>query len=207
MARWDALSSTFGQGNPVDASSTNPIGIFIGGNPDGSKLYHLDLTSNRLFEYDLTGLYDISTMSFVTSIFIGGGSIRNIWFTADGLRMFLLSSTFISEFKLSTAWDISTAVLGSQVVIRGTGGQFAPILDTNMQDLYFRADGLQVFFVGLGTSSEGSDDRIYGQTLSIPFDITTLTAVSNNDFHVSENLPVGLFFRDNGRRMYVVGNP
>ncbi len=203
MVQWDVLNATHVADNPVDISSTSPRGIFVG--KQGTKLYHLDSVSSRCFEYDLTTPYDISTMSFVTSIGMPGGATRNIWFTADGLRMILLTSISLWELNLSTPWDLSTAVYsGTMINIPKAGGGCC--LDTSMNDLFFRPDGLQVFFVGSGSSDEGTNDRIYRLDLSTGFDILTISFNGFTDRHVSENSPQGIFHRDDGRLLLMLGN-
>jgi len=205
MVQWDVLNATHVADNPVDVSSTSPIGIFIG--KQGTKLYHLDLASSRLFEYDLTTPYDTTTMSFVTSVAMPSGATRSIWFTADGLRLILLTSISLWELNLSTPWDISTAVYsGTMVNIPKAGGGFSCCLDTNMQDIFFRPDGRQVFFVGSGSSSEGTNDRIYRLDLSTPFDILTVSHTGFTDRHVSENAPAGIFHKDGGFVLFMLGN-
>ncbi len=113
MTAWSTLTAVHVQNAPVDPSSTNPSGIFIGGDPDGSKLYHLDLSNALLYEYDLTKLYDISTMTLVQTKAMPSSIVRDIWFRPDGLKFFFIGTISIHMLTLSTPWDISTLTTGN----------------------------------------------------------------------------------------------
>jgi len=195
MTAWDTQTATFSQSAPIDNSADFfQTGLFIG--KGGTKLYHTD-ANDLIYEYDMTTPYDISTLSLLQSKDVSAQStaLRDMWFTPDGLTMFVLDSFRVFEYNLSTAWDVSTASFSST--------QKSLFEDTNHNSLYFRADGLLMFTIGNGSSTEGSADRVYKYDLSTPYDISTLTL--SQSFHVSENLPTGIFFRDDGLRMYVLG--
>jgi len=205
MTQWRTQTSTFSQSAPIDPSADSfQRGLFIGGNPSGTKLYHSD-GNNLIYEYDLTTPYDISTMSstFTNSFdpspqFAGGEGTRSMWFTPDGLKMFVLASFRVYEYDLSIAWNVTTAVFNQ---LKNLSSQ-----DTFMTSIYFREDGLLMFTLGKGNSGEGSNDRVYKYDLSTPYDLSTVTFTSlKGSFHVTENQPNGLFFEDNGLRMYILG--
>lgn len=196
MTQWRTQTATFVQDNPIDASADSfQQGLFIG--KDGTKLYHLD-ENDKVYEYDMS-TYDISTMSLLQSFDVSAQELspRSVWFTPDGLTMFILGSFRVYEYNLSTAWNVTTAVFGQQKTI---------LQDTSHQSIFFRADGLLMFTVGVGSSTEGSSDRVYKYELSTPYDISTITFNTlTGSFHVSENLATGIFFEDNGLRMFVLG--
>lgn len=196
MTQWRTQTATFVQDNPIDASADFfQSGLFIG--KDGTKLYHID-ANDKVYEYDMSA-YDISTMSLLQSFDVSAQetSPRSVWFTPDGLTMFVLGAFRVYEYNLSTAWNVTTAVFGQQKTI---------LQDNSHQSIFFRADGLLMFTIGTGTSTEGSADRVYKYELSTPYDISTITFNTiTGSFHVSENLPTGIFFEDNGLRMFVLG--
>jgi len=213
MTAWSTLTAVHVQNAPVDATSTNPSGVYIGGDPDGSKLYHLDLSNALLYEYDLTTLYDISTMTLVQTKAMPSSIVRDIWFRPDGLKFFFIGTISIHQLSLSTPWDISTLTTGNVLnvdffnVRETVDCPPCPLLDTGLSGLYMQPDGLAVYYSGGGGSSQGSNDRMYKQTMSIPFDLSTLSFQPlTGSFHVSENQPVGIFWKDDGSRMYVLGN-
>ena len=76
--------------------------------------------NDKVYEYVLSVRWDVSTASFVDSFdyhcvpggacnIEGGG--RDVWFDPTGKTMFLIgdSGDDINVYKLSVAWDVSTA--------------------------------------------------------------------------------------------------
>ena len=192
MTAWDTTALINVQSSPIDAGADFfQQGLFIGKN--GTKLYHTD--GNGTYEYDLTTPWDINTLTFNQS---APFTARDIWFRDDGLTMFALSAGSVTELSLSTAWDITTASI--------TGGFANLPQDDSHNDVFFRADGLQMFTVGSGNSTEGASDRIYKYKMTTPWDLSTLTFNTfDGDFHTTENFPTGIFFRDDGLKMFVLG--
>ena len=95
------------------AQSTTGTAIFM--NKDGLKLYVLD-GGGTLYQYTLATAFDISTASYDTVSFDTSSQNipSDIYFSNDGTKMYTFgtySSTNrrISQYTLSTAWDISTA--------------------------------------------------------------------------------------------------
>ena len=192
MTAWDFASGVFNQSVSISAQDTVPTGIFF--RADGLKMYHIGDVNNRVYEYDLSTSFDISTLSFNQSFGVGISDI-DVFFKSDGFRMFILDSGFgVVEYNLSTAWDISTAVIGNFKNLPE---------DSSRQDIFFTEDGLIMYMVGSGSSTEGSSDRIYRYNLSTAWDVTT--SVFNQSFHVVENFPTGIFFKTDGLRMFVTG--
>ena len=100
-----------------------------------------------------------------------------------------------------TAWDISTSVfLNSKSVV--TASTHATT------GLYIRSDGLKMYVVnnsrinGSGIGSESNE--IYEFNLSIAWDITTASFVQLFDVDANTSSPVGVFFRPDGTRMFIV---
>lgn len=69
------------------------------------------------------------------------------------------------------------------------------------QSIFFKSDGKKMYI--LGTIS----DRVYEYILNVPWDVTTSKYITNNFYSINsqENVPTGLFFRDNGLSMYLLG--
>ena len=65
--------------------------------------------------YKLTTAWDVSTASLVPRGFLSvsgqDGVVRDLWFDSSGKTMFLLGDqgADINVYKLTTAWDVSTA--------------------------------------------------------------------------------------------------
>jgi hypothetical protein len=117
-----------------------------------------------------------------------------LWFRPDGLRMYIAGSTGddVTQYTLTTAWDITTS--GSPVTFSVSGQDITP------QGIYFRNNGLQFYIVG------STNDTVFEYACSTAWDITT-ASYSSKSFSVAgqETLPTGVFFKTDGKKMFVVG--
>mgnify|MGYP003315663110 CR=1 FL=1 len=89
---------------------------------DGTKMYLIDASSDAdgyLMEYNLSTAWDVSTASYsqknAAGKFqgFGPGYLRGATFNDDGTKIFIITSDdgsedFVSEYTLSTPYDIST---------------------------------------------------------------------------------------------------
>ena len=89
-------------------------------------------------------------------------------------------------------WNISTAVFNQSFSVSAQ--------ETSPRGVFFKPDGLKMYVIG----NVGDDVNEY--TLSTAWDVST--AVFNQSFSVSaqELTPVGVFFKPDGLKMYVIGN-
>ena len=121
-------------------------------------------------------------------------NMRGLFFKPDGLKMYScgIVNDEIYQYTLSSAWDISTA--SYDTVLLDISAK-----ETAATDIYFKADGLKLYFVGSG------NDKVYQYNLSVSWDLST--AVYNQDFSVSSEdvTPQGLFFKPDGLKMYMAG--
>ena len=118
---------------------------------------------------------------------------RALFFKPDGKTMYVGGQSTtgeIFEFNLSTAWDMSTASHDQTIVVGSEG---------NPSGLYFRQDGLKMYFVGF------SSGEVNEYTLSIPWDISSRTHVQAFGISAQENFANGIWFKPDGKKMYIVG--
>ena len=161
---------------------------------DGTKMYVIGDTNDRLFQYTLSTAWSISTASY-DSVSLNLGlqdtSPSDIYFKPDGTKMYMVGLTGdrVYQYTLSTAWSISTASYdGTSFYV---GGQ-----DANPVSVTFKSDGTKMFVVGLSTL------LAYQYTLSTPWAVSTASYDS-----VSRALPAnakGLTFSSAGDYLYVV---
>ena len=133
-------------------------------------------TGDRLYEYELTTAYNISTATLRTSINVGtySGSSTNIHgamqvvFNNDGTKMFIADHhKTIIEWTLTTPYDIDTA---STTYNAGQG------YDTNANQkrpssVAFNNDGTKMYVTG--NHKSGNPQSIHEYTLDTPFVITS----------------------------------
>ena len=85
---------------------------------DGTKVYTCESAGsndNYVLEFDLSSAWDLSTATYVqkdstTFSGFGDGYIRGLTFSSDGTKLITThsSNTYIYQYDLGTAWDIST---------------------------------------------------------------------------------------------------
>ena len=123
-----------------------------------------------------------------------------MWFTADGLTVFVgsLTTNTIQKYALGTAWDITT--LGPQLqesITLGTGANYYPT------GVALNPDGTKVF-VGVYVNGD-----IQTHTLSVPYDLSTLSATPDSGETLSvwtgSNL-TGIYFSQDGLNLAAVSD-
>ena len=186
-------------------------------NNDGTKMYTSaylhTATADRIYEYDLTTAYNISTATLSTSIAVGTytGSATvlhgamQIVFNNDGTKMFIADyHKTIIEYTLTTPYDIDTA---STTYASGQG------YDTNANQkrptsVAFNNDGTKMFITG--NHKAGNPQSIHEYSLDNPFVITSgVTHVQETQLSPQPDYVDGIVFNYDGTKMYItdsVGN-
>jgi len=104
-------SASFVDTFSVSSQETTPVGIAF--SKSGEKMFIAGDAGNDVNEYILTAAWDVSTESFVDSFGVNSqeASIRDIWVDSSGKTMFVVgkSGDDVNAYKLTTAWDVSTA--------------------------------------------------------------------------------------------------
>ena len=105
----------------------------------------------------------------------------------------VLAITF-DEIIANEGFDLSTAAHTDRSFSVGTQ-------ETSPTGMAFSTDGTKMFVAG------AQHDRVYEYTLSVPFDVSTLSFV-DDPFSVSaqDATPADVAFNTNGTKMFVVGN-
>ena len=94
-------------------SETSPQGC--GMKPDGTKLYVVGNVLDSVQEYTLSTPYSISTATLTNTYLLTAQGINptDVTFLPDGTKMYVLISSVLYQYSLSTAWDVSTATYDS----------------------------------------------------------------------------------------------
>lgn len=164
-------------------------------NNDGTKLYTLSNSNDKIFEHDLSTAYDISTASYSNVNFTHSqeSSSRGFGFSHDGTKMFVGGTTDrLHMYNLSTAWDLSTASYSNGYMSHGVTSYPA--------DVYFDEGGTRMFLL-----SYGNNIRQYN--LSVPFNPTTgtVTAPYLIQINSQESQAYSYAFNSDFSKFYVVG--
>jgi DNA-binding beta-propeller fold protein YncE len=193
LAGSDVNEYTLG-GFSVAAQDTEPAGIFF--KPDGTKMYIVGFTGRDVNEYNLSTAWDVSTASFLQIFSVSAQEIspQDIFFKPDGTKMYIVGSNGdeVNEYNLSTAWNVSTA---SFLQLFSVSAQ-----ETFPSGLFFKPDGTKMYIVG----TVGDDVNEYN--LSTAWNISTASFLQLFSVAAQDIAPRGISFKDDGTKMYIVGN-
>ncbi len=173
-------------------------------NANGTKMFISGSSQNRVFEFDLTVGFDVSTAtqnSNECNHISQDASVIGLKLNSDGTKMFLIGSDSeaegIEEFTLSTAYDVSSC----QFVTTHFEGEM------DIRDIAFNNSGTKLFIYD-GTGN----DFIKQYSLNSPFSISNATfekqstGTSSKTFKQLEGNPQGLAFSSDGSKMYITGH-
>ena len=138
---FDVSTASFVDSFSVNTQDTEPRGLTF--NNDGTKMFVVGFTNDKVYEYTLTTGFDVSTSSFVVAFSISGeNDVRDVKFTSNGTKMFVLgrANDKVYEHTLTTGFDVSTAsFVGSYSVLSK---------ESAANGLEFSADGSKMFVLG-----------------------------------------------------------
>jgi hypothetical protein len=139
--------------------------------------------------------WNISDANFTRSFDLSAKDTipRGIFFNSDGNKMYFVgtSSNKVHQYSLSTNWNISTASF-----IRS----FDPTSkESSPRDVFFKSDGSEMYIIGT------TSDSIHQYSLSTDWDISTASFTRSFDVSGKEINPQGLFFKNDGSEMYIIG--
>jgi hypothetical protein len=165
--------------NAPDSTLTGAAGSRWAGSQvmkdDGTILIVLDSDRDRLYRYDLSTPYDLSTATLTTISYMtesiplsGITDAQGVRISSDGTKLFVLyKSTFNQTncftFNLATPWDITDT---SSLTLDSTNQTYFSD-STYPCALEFNPNGTKVFVGYLG------NDTIHQYTLSTPWDLST----------------------------------
>ena len=167
-------------------------------NNDGTKLFVVSWSADKVYQINLLKPYDISTGVYNNiSLDVSAQTTlpRGLAFNATGTKMYVLNgatSYQIFQYTLSTAFDLSAASYDSV--------SFDITQDTSPSDFCFNTNGTKMYVIG------SANDTVYQYSLSTAFDIST-ASYDSVSFSVTsqEDNPSGLIFNSTGTKMFVIG--
>ena len=140
----------------LSGQDTQPTDVTF--KPDGTKMYMVGLTNDRVYQYTLSTPWDLSTATYDSVSFLVSGQEPDpyqVAFKPDGTKMYVLGSTNnrIYQYTLSIPWDISTASYDD--INFSTASQ-----DIQPYGLDFKSDGTKMYIMGLNS------DRVYQYSIA-----------------------------------------
>jgi DNA-binding beta-propeller fold protein YncE len=189
---WNILSASYVQNFSISAQDTVPRDVFF--KPDGTKMYVLGDTNDKVYEYDLSSAWDISTASYVQDVSVAGqeSAPEGMFFKPDGTKMYIVGSgdDEVNEYDLSTAWDVTSISYVQNFSISAQ--------DIDPESISFKTDGTKMYILG------NTNNAVYEYSLSSAWDISTASYTTNVGSNDSDS--TGLFWKDDGSQFWIAGN-
>ena len=161
------------------AGDTRPCGIRF--NNDGTKLFVAGFNGGNIEEIHLSTAYDLSTASRSDSnrldVSAKESSPRDIEFNIDGTRMFVVGGQGkdITEYKLSTAYDVSTGTYVGEYNIRYDPNDGSTNVDSEPFSLLFNKMGTKMFMMGYNS------DDVHEYNLTSPYNLINVKDEHDGD--------------------------
>lgn len=189
---YDVSGAVFNQSFDYSGQDTQSFGIAL--NDDGTKLYLGGDDTDNIFEYDLSTAYDLSSASFSQSLDISSEDAvpAGVEFNDDGTKMYMAGAANenISEYDLSTAYDIGSASFNQALDI--SGDTIAP------QDVDWNTDGTKLFVI----EDAGGSEAVLEYDVSSAYDVSTASLSASFGISSEGGSFSDLAFNDKGDRMY-----
>jgi len=171
----------------INTQDSSPTGIAF--NDDGSRLYEVGGSNDKIYQSSLSTPFDIASATFSKSINTQDSSSTALAFNTDGTRLYEMGigSDRIYQSSLSTPFDIASASFQKSINTQ----------DGTPTGITFNNDGTRLYEVGL------VDKKILESSLSTPFDIAS--ASLSKSINTQDSSPRGIAFNADGSRLYEVG--
>lgn len=150
--------------------------------------------TDAVWQYSLSTAYDLrtATPAFNNDDFGALVAATGAYFKSDGLTLYTCTtSDYVYQYSLSTAWDIRTLSFVKRIDIAAQ--------DITNTGIFFKPDGTKMYVTGT------QNDSVYEYSLSIAWDISTLSYTTSFSTSAQDTNPQDLFFKSDGTKMYVMG--
>jgi hypothetical protein len=146
----------------VSSEESAPQGVTF--KPDGTRAYICGNSSDKVFQYNLSTAWDLSTGSYSTSFNTPTVNPRDLALNNDGTKIYTIDGTQVFQATLSTAYDLSTASddgssARNQLPVSGVG-------------LCFASDGSAFYWC------DSNARNIYQVNLTTAYDVSTGSSIS-----------------------------
>lgn len=140
--------------------------------PDGTRIYACGYGNDRVYQWNLSTAFDLTTCSFddYGSLNYESNPVpQGIEFKPDGTKMYLVDSSYdkIYEVSLSEAWDVTSGTLSN------TANFSISSQESNPTGIRFRPDGRSFYLIG----QTGNDLNEY--RLTTAWDLSTASYFTN----------------------------
>ena len=194
---WDVSTAAYASKSfSVNSQDTGPNGLTF--NLDGTKMYVVGITNDKVFQYTLSTAWDVSTATYDSkSLTVSSEDTvpLGVALSLDGTKLYIMGNAgdSVDQYTLTTAWDVSTGSYASKSFS-------VTSQETDPNDLAFSRDGSIMYIVG------PASDAVYQYTLSTPWDVSTAVYASKSlSVSSEENAPKAVAVSGDGTKVYVLG--
>ena len=202
-ATYDTLNFSVGgqEGSPRDLTFNNT----------GSKMYVVGDSTDSVYQFSLSTVYDVSTASYDGKSFnvnTQNAFPFSVEFNDAGTRLYVFgiqNTPTVYQYSVVTPFDVSTAnstpaasfsvaneAPSSTSMALSAGGQFMYVLDTLSNNL-------------LEASSNPAGEAVYQYSLATSYNISTSSYDSVKKVVGGQDSPVAILFDDTGLKMFALG--
>lgn len=177
---------------PYDIGSRSYIANSISNNqtadiwfkPDGYNIFTVTSTSDDIQDRDLSTAWDITTEGYNKQI--SRQDAVSIFFNSDWTKMYVWTFTWIYQYSLSTAWNISSAS------VIETYDPWYEVWGIHLKD-----DWTKMYLLDRAT------DNVKEYDLSTAWDVSTASYVLSYSVNSQATVPVWLRFSNDWTKMYI----
>ena len=212
---YDPSTATYTTNGSVSSQTTSPLRTDF--NSDGTKFYIVaGFSGSVLYQYSLSTAFDVSTLSYDGSLSLTDGALSSafaagIHITDDDSTLYVSAVDFTAGTYLigkyttgtsSPSWtdpDIANASYDT-VSFSVSTQEPAP------SGIFFKPDGTKMYICG---TTGSSSQKVNEYDLSTAWDPSTAThnqGLNVSTLGASEATPQGIFFKDDGTKMFILGN-
>ncbi|MEP0367419.1 MAG: hypothetical protein ABJN36_12405 [Cyclobacteriaceae bacterium] len=190
---WDFTTAQFSTILDLSSISLNYVQD-ITFNSSGTKFYVVDYSYNRINQFDLSSAWNLGSATFSQYKSVSGSSqSMAMALSTDESKMYVVSAfnDSVDEYDITNG-DISTAVFfqrKSEILAA----------DPYPTGLFFRPDGLKLYVIGYSTR------YLIEYSMSSAWDINSSTYVRSLYVGSQESSPCGVFFKNDGTKLYIIG--
>lgn len=167
-------------------------------NTDGTRMFFGGY-KKRAFQFNLSTAFDVTTASYSNNSFTCSSTsyIRGLCFDNTGTSMYvgLQQESTISQFSLSTAFDVSTANSSATYTFNHSSQ------DTSLVGLQFSNDGTVMYVNGYNSN------KIHQYSLSTAWNISTASYSNKTlDYSSQTTTGYGIAIRNSGTQMFLMAS-
>ena len=152
---WDITNCSYDTvSKSVSSQDRSPLAVAF--NSDGSKMYIVGNSNDRVFQYSLSTPWNVNTATYDSiskDVSSQDSSPYGVAFNSDGSKMYIMGNNnkTVFQYTLSTPWNVSTATYDTSKSVSSQ--------DSAPYGVAFNSDGSKMYIIG------ASNDTVYQYTV------------------------------------------